>query len=283
MLSPSRLFCCAAVLCLPALPAAALTTISSSAFGLSSNVKVINTVGVTVGPVAGVSGTTSPGYTLSGGVASVNSSVGLGVVSLVTAGLQLGTGVINTAASANGTTPVDTSTGSGSAVVNNLGINLFTSLFGVPTTALGLTATTLQSQTQVVRIGDAATLLGQSQFSNLSLSVLGLNVLSLGANATVAPNFLAYDLLGLRILLNEQQLSTDGNGVQTLLTNALRINFNNFLLGGRTLTGDVIVSQSVASIDIDAVPEPAAWVQLIAGFGALGLVLRRRSRLSLPA
>lgn len=260
----------------PLSPATAATVISSSAFGLSSTVKVINTVGVTVGPIGAVSGTTPPGYANIGGVASANATVDLGVVSLVSAGLQLGTGVIATSASANGTTPADTSAGSASADVDDLNLRLFTSVLGVSTTTLGLTADVLRSQTQVVRIGQSATLLGQSSFSNLSLSLFGLPLLALGADAQVAPNFVVYDLAGLRILLNEQVASTDSNGVQRLLTNAMRISFDNFLLSGRALTGDVIISQSVASIGIDAVPEPAAWTQLIAGFGVLGLALRRR-------
>ncbi|WP_197042155.1 PEPxxWA-CTERM sorting domain-containing protein [Sandarakinorhabdus oryzae] len=276
MFKPPELLFCAALILFPALPASATTSITSAAFGLSSTVKVINTVGVTVGPVGAVAGATAPGYAVTGNVASLNTVVDLGVVALVSAGLRLRTGVISTAASANGTTPADTTSGDASALVNNLNISLFTTAIGSPVTALGLTATSLNSQTQVVRIGNATTLQGQSTFSNLALSVLGVPILSLGANATVAPNFLAYDLAGLRILLNEQISGTGPGGVQTLLTNALHISFNNFLLGGRALTGDIIVSQSQASISFDPVPEPAAWTQLIAGFGLAGVALRRR-------
>lgn len=260
-------------------PASAAVTIISGAHGLYSDVKVLNTVGVTVGPLAHVSGTTSPGYDNNGSVASVNSAVDLGVVSLVSAGLTLGTGVITTNATANGTNPNDSSSGSGYSDVDNLAVSLFTRVLGVTTTTLGLTADTITSQTSVVRIGEINTLVGSSVFSNLSLTVLGAPTLSLGANAQVGANFVAYDLLGLKVTLNEQQSFSNGSSFQSLITNALHINFNNFLLGGRTVTGDVIVGQSRASIDfslVDAVPEPAIWLQLITGFGLAGMVVRKR-------
>lgn len=264
-----------------AVPAAGATTISTGAYGVFSDVRVLNTVGVTVGPVAAVSGTTAPGYNIDGSVAAVASTVDLGILSLVSAGLQIGTGVILSNASANGTTPLDTSSGSSLVVVDDLAVSLFTRLLGITTTTLGLGADTITSQTQVVRIGEINTLTGQSILSNLNLTVLGIPTLSLGANAQVGPNFVAYDLLGLTVVLNEQIATTSGN-TQSLVTNAIRIGFNDFLLGGRTLTGNLIIGQSRASITAMptiAVPEPGVWLQMIAGFGLTGLLVRRRHRL----
>ncbi len=261
-----------------AAPASAAVVIGTGAFGLSSNVKVLNTVGVTVGPVAAVSGTTPPGYDIDGSLASLATSTDLGVVTLVSAGLDISTGLITTNATANGTTLFDTTSGSGFAQINDLDVGLFTRLFGITTTTLGLSADTITSRTTVTRIGNINTLVGESVLSNLNLSVLGLLDFSLGANAQVAPNFVALDALGLRIILNEQTSFTNGSTFESLVTNALRINFNNFILGGRTLTGDLIVGQSRASIDVSAaaVPEPAVWLQLLAGFGLTGMIVRSR-------
>jgi hypothetical protein len=264
-------------------PTTAAVLIQSGAYGLSSTVKVINTVGVTVGPVAAVNGATSPGYNIDGTVASVAADVDLGVVSLVAAGLSIDTGLITTNATANGTTPLDTSSGSGFARVDNLGVNLFTRLFGITTNAIGLTADTITSQTSVVRVGNINTLTGQSVLSNLNLSVLSLLDLNLGVNAQVAANTVALDALGLKITLNEQSSFNDGNGFQSLITNALRLNFNNYLLGGRALTGDIIIGHSEASILVDPLPEPGVWLQLIAGFGATGMVVRTRRSQARPA
>lgn len=252
--------------------------VGSKAFGIFSDVKVINTVGVTVGPAAQVSGQTSPGYNNTGTLASLNTNVDLGLVSLVTAGLGLTTGVINTSATANGTLPTNTSTGSGYSEVNNLGINLYTSTFGLVTTALGLTSDKVTSTTTVTRLNGVNTLTGSSLLANLNLSVLGAPILSLGANGTVGINTVAYDLAGLRILLNEQ-ISTNSGATQSLTTNAIHIFFNNFLLSGRTLTGNIIVGQSFAQINVDPVPEPMTWTQMLAGFALVGSALRRRRQL----
>jgi hypothetical protein len=152
-------------------------------------------------------------------------------------------------------------------------------VLGVTTTTLGLTADTITSQTSVVRIGEINTLVGSSVFSNLSLTVLGVPTLSLGVNAQVGANFAAYDLLGLKVTLNEQQASSNGSSFQSLVTNALQINCSDFLTGGRTVTGDVIIGQSRASTDfspLDPLPEPAIWLQLITGFGLTGMVVRKR-------
>lgn len=259
--------------------AIATVEIATTARGLFSNVRAVGQPLTVVGPIASVSGRTAPGYSLTGGVASLSAPVTLGTVSLVTAGLSLTNGVITTAASANGTTPADTSSGSASALVNNLGISLFTSVLGVQTPVLSLTAAQVQSQTSVNLVGQVATLAGQSSFTNLNLAVGGLPILSLGSNAQVAPNFVAYNQNGLTITLNQQSASLFDN-TRVLITNAIGISFANYLLGGSTLNGTITVGQSIAEISADTpVPEPATWLQLLAGFVLVG-TLARRQRLS---
>ena len=259
--------------------AQATTEIATTARGVFSNVRVVGQPLTLVGPIASVSGRTSPGYTLTSGVASLSAPISLGTVSLVTAGLNLTSGVIATAASADGTIPADTTAGSASATVNNLGISLFTHLLGLQTSVLGLTASQVQSQTSVSTAGQIATLTGQSLFTNLNLTIAGVPILSLGSNAQVAANFVAYDLAGLKVTLNQQSASQFDNS-RVLITNAIGINFTNYLLDGRTLSGSVLIGQSIGEyVGSDPVPEPASWAQMLAGFGLAGTAARRRRAL----
>ncbi len=262
-------------------PAEATVEISSTARGLVSNVRVVGQPLTLIGPVAPVSGRTSPGYSLSNSAASLAASVGLGTVSGVTATLGLNSGAIATAASANGTTPLDTTSGSASTTVNALDIGLVTSLLGVPTSILSLTAGQVQSVTTVDKLGGTTSLAGGSLFSSLALSVNGSSVFSLGSNAQVAPNFVAYNLGGLKVTLN-QQLASNFDNTRVLITNAIGISFSNYLLDGRSLSGTITVGQSLAEFmdsSGDPVPEPASWAQMLTGFGFAGAAARRRRAL----
>ena len=254
----------------------ATVEISTTGRGLFSNVRVVGQPVTLVGPVAAISGRTSPGYNLNGGAASLATDVGLGNVSGIAATLRLNSGSIATTASANGTTPADTTSGSATASLNNLAISLFTSNGGPPTNVFALTASQVQSQTGASKVGQVTTLSGQSIFSMLDLAINGSSVFSLGNNAQVAPNFIAYNQNGLKVTLNQQFASSYDN-TRVLITNAIGINFSNYLLDGRRLSGSVTIGQSLAEfISADPVPEPATWAQLLAGFTIAGLAARRR-------
>jgi hypothetical protein len=266
-----------------ALASAAQATLEISTTGraFTSNVRVVGTSATIVGPVAPITGRTAPGYTLSNSLASFVTNVGLGNQQGVTATLSLGSGAIATAASANGTTPADTTNGSASADVNALAISLFTSTGGPPTSILNLTADRVQSLTSGNRTAQATILTGQSVFNNLALSINGNNVFSLASNAQVAANFVVYNQNGLRVILN-QQFASDYDSTRVLITNAIGINFTNHLLDGRSLSGNIVVGQSLGEFvgaASDPVPEPATWVQLMAGFALAGSVARRRPRI----
>lgn len=259
--------------------AQATLEISTTARGLLSNVRVVGQPATVIGPVAPVTGRTSPGYALNNSAASLAAMVGLGNQNGVTARLTLGSGAIATAASANGTNPADTTTGSASAQVNDLEIGLATTFLGVSTPVLSLSADRVQSLTSGSKVGQITTLAGQSIFSGLNLALLGLPVLVLGSNAQVAPNFVAYDVGGLKVTLN-QQFASNFDNTRVLITNAVGISFTNYLLDGRSLSGTVTIGQSLAEFvgnAGDPVPEPASWAQLIAGFALVGFVQRRQS------
>ena len=261
--------------------AEATVEISTTARGLVSNVRVVGQPLTLIGPVAPIIGRTSPGYSLNNSDASLAASVGLGTVSGVTATLGLNSGAIATAASANGTTPLDTTSGSASATVNNLEIGLVTSLLGVPTSILSLTAGQVQSVSMVDKLGGTTFLAGGSLFSNLALSVNGSSVFSFGSNAQVAPNFVAFNQNGLKVRLN-QQFASNFDNTRVLITNAIGISFTNYLLDGRSLSGSITVGQSLAELmdsSGDPVPEPASWAQMLAGLGFAGAAARHRRAL----
>ena len=261
--------------------AEATVEISTTARGLVSNVRVVGPPLTLIGPVAPIIGRTSPGYSLNNSDASLAASVGLGTVSGVTATLGLNSGAIATAASANGTTPLDTTSGSASATVNNLEIGLVTSLLGVPTSILSLTAGQVQSVSMVDKLGGTTFLAGGSLFSNLALSVNGSSVFSFGSNAQVAPNFVAFNQNGLKVTLN-QQFASNFDNTRVLITNAIGISFTNYLLDGRSLSGSITVGQSLAELmdsSGDPVLEPASWAQMLAGLGFAGAAARHRRAL----
>lgn len=266
-----------------ALASAAQATLEISTTGRAfiSNVRVVGTSATIVGPVAPITGRTAPGYTLSNSLASFATSVGLGNQQGVTATLDLGSGAIATAASANGTTPADTTAGSASADMNALAISLFTSTGGPPNSILNLTADRVQSFTSGNRNAQGTIITGQSLFTNLAFSINGTSVFSLGSNAQVATNFVAYNQNGLRVTLN-QQFGSNFDTSRVLITNAIGISLTNYLLDGRSLSGTITVGQSLAEFvgaAGDPVPEPAAWTQMLAGFALAGVAARRRPRI----
>lgn len=274
--------------------ASAITTISTSSYALFSNVRAVSVVGVNLGPVATSSGTASPAYSASNEVVDLTADVDLGVLALVRTGLALDTGVLSSAATADGLLPGDTTTGSATANVEDAAVDLFTTLQSnlpfvpdVTTTTLGITADSITSTAGVTRTGLAtASFTGNATLTNLDLLILSLLDFSLGASGEVAPNTTFLQLPGLTIVLNEQIIDDTGL-VQSITVNALRASFDDIVLGGQIIFGDLVISSSRAEIRFDpqdtAVPEPAIWLQLITGFGLAGTAVRRRRRAAVLA
>jgi hypothetical protein len=268
---------------LTAMPARAVTTISSSAYGLSVDLTVGSLITAGIAPVAPVAGVTTPAYSDAGTVLSVDQSLGLGSVLGVIPALTVkfaegvGTGVITTSASSP--FPV-TTTGSATATVDNLALGLTSKLGAAPPiTLLGIGATVVQSTSSV---DGAPSATGFTSLAGLTLTGTALGALTINASLfdNPAPNTILLDLAGISIILNEQIRSGDGVTGAGIITNALHARFTNFLLGSGLLNGDIIVSDSRAAITgqttVQMVPEPAVWLELIAGFGAVGVVARRR-------
>lgn len=272
---------CTALLAASAVPASAATVISSSAHGVDVNLRVAGVVRADVGPIGSVSGSAGPAYAQSNTVATVNQSATLLALPLVNVRERLSTGVINTSASS--AFPA-VATGAASASVNGLGLGLDLRVAGIPTTLLSIGARTIGSSTTI----DATTGLsavGQTVIEGLTLSGTALAGLSidLAAFANPAANSVLVNALGLKIVFNEQIRTGDGMSSLDLTTNAIRVSFDNFLLSGALLTGDVVIAQSRAGVSgfvpgvvPGAVPEPAAWAMMIAGFGLVGAAMRTR-------
>jgi hypothetical protein len=264
-----------AALAIGASPAGAVTTISSSAYGLGVDLSILTLVDVGVGPTAVYGGTAPIAYGGSQSVASVNASVGL-----LIAALSVNTGLLKASASSPFTpTPTGTATGE----VDGLGSGLALLVGG---TVLDISADTIKSTSSVSGAG-ALDATGATTLENLKitgLSALGGTDVDLSGTVTPVANDVVFNSNGLEIELN-QQTHTGANGPASssdgMTTNALVIDFKNFLLGGDLLNGSFIVGHSQADIEgspVGAVPEPAAWIEMLAGVGLLGFVARRRRR-----
>lgn len=273
---------CATLALVTAMPAAAAPVVSSSAYGISADLSVAGVVGAHVGPLSASSGSAGADYAVHNSVATVNENLTLLANPLLSAHQTLHAGVLTSdAQGAAGANPA----ADASASIAHFSTALTSQALFVPVlTLLGLSADTIRSTSAVGSAGglDAT---GSSTLAGLSLDGLGIAGLSIDGSLFVNPNAntVLVDILGLRIVLNEQIRTGDGLSALGIETNALHISFDNFLLGTNLLNGDVIAGHSQASITgyepaAPAVPEPASWALMIAGFGLIGTALRRRHR-----
>ena len=266
-------------------PAHAAMVIDSSAYGLSSTLSAANTVLVNVGPLAATGGSAAPAYAHTAGLATINQNLSLAGFGLLSVREKLRTGVVHSTASSP--FPV-TPTGTASATINDLDVGLTTQALLAPLlSVLNVSADTIVSTSSVSAVGGLSAF-GSSTIEGLDVGGLSLALggLFLDSSLYVNPNAntVLVDLLGLRIVLNEQ--THTGNGVSDIgiATNALRLTFDDFLLGGKLVSGDVIVGHSQASISgytapPPAVPEPTTWAMLITGFGLVGGAMRMRRQM----
>jgi hypothetical protein len=267
-------------LAIAATPAVAQTA-SSSAYGVSADLQVGSAVSVGVGPVATAAGSGPPPYDQTTTVLSVNQNLALGTVAATTFSQRINTGVLTSTASSD--FPLDPAA-TASATINNLSAGLSSKLPLLPSLSLlGISADTVKSTSTITTTG-GLNATGSTIIEGLSLDGLGLGGLLVNGSLFVNPtaNTVLVDLLGLRIVLNEQIVTGDGISSLEIETNAIRATFTDFLLGGRLLNGDLVFASSQASIKgympaAPAVPEPSTWAMLIAGFGMIGFAARRRA------
>jgi hypothetical protein len=138
----------------------------------------------------------------------------------------------------------------------------------------GLSAADISSTTSY----DGARLVGASSYSGLIVQDQYVDTIVDGAAFQgAAPNTVAFDMDGLKVVLNEQ-IAVDTGGLRSLTTNAVHLSLTNFAYDLRTLNGDIILGQSRVSV-AQALPEPTNWALMILGFAMIGGALRhKRSR-----
>jgi uncharacterized repeat protein (TIGR01451 family) len=224
---------------------AAETTAASSSYGEAVNLSAVPILGggvtVTSGPVPQVGGTAPGPYTQSTSLASVAASSSL-------TGPILSTGVINVSASS----PVPaTNQAAASAEVDNPSLGIVGNL-----QLLTLSASQISSSAQIAgTCGTALTTTGSSQLTGAKL---GGALASGTVNATPAANTELLNILGIRIVLNEQTVAGDGVTTSSLTVNAVHVYIANALLTGLgVLSGDVVIAHSQASLDCNGLPNTA--------------------------
>ena len=150
----------------------------------------------------------------------------------------------------------------GSASIQNLDAILSTA--GVAFPLVELTATTIAA----MAAADAGGVTGSATLQGVALSgsLVGAPI-TFDIPATLPANGIVFNAGGVEIILNEQTTVPGGitvNAVDLILNNAS-------YLGSTPVSGNLILSQSQAQVfGRAAVPEPAAWVEMILGFGISG-------------
>jgi hypothetical protein len=245
---------------------------SSSAYALGVNQTVtapnVADVNVSVGPLAATSGSAPPSYNNSASVASLNQTTALNTTGLI-APIHVNERLSGSALSSNST---GTSSGAqATATILNAGATIGADTLGAPSLFSLMTTTTTSFSS-----ASAGGLTGSSLIEGLNLtgSVFGSTTFDALAYASASPNTVLWDLLGLKITLNEQILSANG-----IATNAIHVSFTNFAVGTGLKNGDIILAHTQASYSpTGAVPEPATWAMMLLGFSGIGMAMRRRRK-----
>jgi uncharacterized repeat protein (TIGR01451 family) len=245
---------CLALLVLLAGPGAlaAQTTAMSSAYGESVSLHVLPLLGggVTVasGPLPLVAGTAPPAFDHSGSLASITVSSALTGRILATRLLA-----VHASSALPGADAV-----AADATVDNLALDVVGHL---PLLTLG--ADVVRSTASLAgTCADGPVLVGTTALVNARAS--GALGLGLAISAAPAPNTVLLNVLGLRVVLNEQ-IPSSAAGFAGLTVNAIHVSLNALPVAGLGIvTGDVILSQSHA--EIHCVRESADLSLAMSGF-----------------
>ncbi|HEX9671044.1 MAG TPA: hypothetical protein VGC93_16365 [Thermoanaerobaculia bacterium] len=115
--------------------------------------------------------------------------------------------------------------------------------------AVSLTADKVTAAADVA--GACGTALSRSGESVLAGARLTFPGGSVALSAQAAPNTVAFDDLGVRVVLNEQAIGGDGLTAGSVAVNAIHVTLDDILLGGVLYSGEVIVSHAEADLQCD--------------------------------
>lgn len=226
--------------------ARAQTTGNSSSFGAFADLTLLPLLGpginIDLGPVSTASGNAPPDYSDADTVLSTGISTGL-------TGNILSTGVLATNADsviANDNTSAD-------ATVDDLVLSIVGAL---PLLTIG--ADTVVSTADVSGDCGAGSLTATGTTTIEGASVGGTLGLGLSIAVNPPPNFELINLLGIRVVLNEQIITGDGVTNRGITVNAIHVDLTNTILSLiGALSGDIIISQSQAQVQCNEVQESA--------------------------
>jgi hypothetical protein len=248
---------------------AAVFLLQSSAYDVGVNLTILGGITATIGPFVEAGGIAPPAYNSTDTLLSADGSAALKLAGLTLASIGVTTGVVSATASSPSTPPTSTASSS----IADLALGISTGL--IPSTLLSIGASAITSTSSADGTTHPVTVSGSSSVADLTIggTLLGGTTIDLSGTVNAPVNDVIFDLLGITITLNQQIVNTGPNGA-SIETNALAIDFDHVGLGLNVLNGDIIIGNSFASA-----PEPATWVEMLAGFtGIAFLVAVRRKR-----
>lgn len=210
---------------------------NSSAYGVFAELDLLPligpVVGIDLGPVAPSSGSAPPDYSDSDSVLSASLSSGL-------TGSILSTGLLSTDAISD----IANDTTSSSATVDGLNLSVVGLL---PLLTIGADTVVTTAEVSGSCSEGNLTATGTTTIENAGAGgTLGLG-LTIDSNPT--PNFELINLLGIRVVLNEQIVTGDGVNSRGITVNAIHVDLTNTVLSLiGALSGDIVIAQSQAEV-----------------------------------
>lgn len=217
--------------------ALAQTEGNSSAYGVFAELDLLPligpVVGIDLGPVAPSSGSAPPDYSDSDSVLSASLSSGL-------TGSILSTGLLSTDAISD----IANDTTSSSATVDGLNLSVVGLL---PLLTIGADTVVTTAEVSGSCSEGNLTATGTTTIENAGAGgTLGLG-LTIDSNPTA--NFELINLLGIRVVLNEQIITGDGVNSRGITVNAIHVDLTNTVLSLiGALSGDIVIAQSQAEV-----------------------------------
>lgn len=235
--------------------AGAQTTLSSSAFGESLDLRLLPLLGggirIQSPPQAFAGGTAPPAFDNSASAVSVSLSTAL-------TGTILSTGLLTAHAASVGP---DAAGVTADATVHDARVRL-TGLLPLLTLAAD------QIRSSASFSGSCAAGFAPSGSSELTRVTLGGSLgLGLTVSAATPPNTVLLDVAGIRVVLNEQIVASAGD-VTTLTVNAVHIRLAGVLTATGLLAGDIILAQSRAEARCPVIEEEVEEADLAAAVAA---------------